>query len=582
MEGRSLRLRQERRSTMHNRHRSLILSISIATLVSAPFSARAGDPEKRALATPVEAVDLGNHTFKVTTRSAAAQRAFDRGLTLAFAFSHLAAEDEFRRAAEADPQCAMAWWGIALVNGPHINFPAVPAERAKKATEAIAKARALAAGTSKRERALIHALATRYGDPQPENRGELDEAYAAAMRKVRDAFPKDADVATLFAEALMDLHPWDLWRNDGTAQPWTGEIVSLLEDAMKLNSKHPGALHLYIHAVEASTRPEKALGAADRLGALVPGASHLVHMPSHIYVRIGRWKEAAISNADAVKADKRYRDTYPRPGFYAMYMAHNEHFLAFTAMMRGRSAEAIGVARNLVSAMPADFLRDYAGIADGFMIFPSEVLMRFGRWEEILAEPEPRPGLPLSRALWHFTRAVALTALDRGEDSQKERALFHAAADAVPKDYTFGNNAATDLLAIAQKVLDGEMAARSGRLEESVTLLREGVKLQDALRYDEPPDWIQPARHTLGAVLMRAERHGEAEQVYREDLAQYPENGWSLYGLAQALRKQGRDAEAKSVEARFAKAWADADILIDSTCHCLPGSEDAPAGSAKR
>jgi tetratricopeptide (TPR) repeat protein len=553
------------------RHRPLILALAIVTLFSTPLSASAELLEKP-VATVTEALDLGRHTFKVTTSSPAAQRAFDHGLTLAYAFSHLAAEKEFRRATEADPQCAMAWWGLALVNGPHINFPAVPAERAKTAVAAITKAQTLAAGVSERERALIDALATRYRDPQPENRAELDEAYAAAMRKVWRAFPKDADVATLCAEALMNLHPWDLWHNDGRAQPWTAEIVATLERALKLNPNHPGANHFYIHAIEASPQPEKALSAADRLRALVPGASHLVHMPSHIYARVGRWTQAATSNSDAMKADELYRAAHPRPGFYAMYMAHNEHFLAFTAMMRGRSAEALQLARGMVAAMPPDFLQEYAGIADGYMIFPAEVLMRFGRWEEILAEPAPRPGLPLSRALWHFTRAVALTALDRTEAAQQERAIFHTAATAVPKDYTFGNNLAADLLAIATKVLDGEMAARAGRLEESIALLREGAHLQDALRYDEPPDWIQPVRHTLGAVLLRAGRPADAEKVYREDLAQYPENGWSLFGLARALRQQGKDANAKTIDARFAKAWSAADLQIDSTCHCLPGS----------
>jgi tetratricopeptide (TPR) repeat protein len=255
-----------------------------------------------------------------------------------------------------------------------------------------------------------------------------------------------------------------------------------------------------------------------------------------------------------------------------MYMAHNGHFLAFTSMMRGRSAEALKLSRDLIASMPEDFLKDYAGVADGFMIFPSEVLMRFGRWEEVLAEPEPRPGMPLARALWHFTRAVALSALGRADDAQKERDVFRKAVAAVPKESAFGNNTAADLLAIAHKVLDGEMAAHAGRLDESIASLREGVRLQDALRYDEPPDWIQPVRHTLGAVLMRAERHAEAEKVYRDDLAQYPENGWSLFGLSRALVKQGKSAEATVVKERFAKAWTDADIQIDSTCHCLPGS----------
>jgi tetratricopeptide (TPR) repeat protein len=518
-------------------------------------------------------VDLGRHTFQVSTKSPTAQRAFDRGLTIAYAFSHLAAEDEFRRAIEADPDCAMAWWGIALVNGPHINFPAVPEERAKTAISAITKAQTLAVNATKREKALIDALAKRYRAPQPEDRAELDAAYADAMRETARAFPKDADVITLTAEALMNLHPWDLWHNDGRPQPWTAEIVETLERGMKLNPTHPGALHLYIHAVEASPNPGKALAAADRLGPLVPGASHLVHMPSHIYARVGRWSQAARSNADAMKADQAYRAAYPRPGFYAMYMAHNEHFLAFTAMMRGRSAEALALARDMVAKMPEDFLTDYAPVADGFMIFPSKVLMRFGRWEEVLKEPAPRAGMPLARALWHFTRAVALTALDRTEPATQERALFLKAAAEMPKDAAFGNNSASDLLAIATKVLDGEIAARAGRLEEGITLLAEGAKLQDALRYDEPPDWIQPVRHTLGEVLMRAKRYVDAEKVYREDLAQYPENGWSLYGLGRALREQGKNHEAKLVESRFAKAWADADIQIDSTCHCLPGKE---------
>jgi tetratricopeptide (TPR) repeat protein len=555
----------------HIRHK-IFLTASVATLLAAEPIAFAESPTRHEIVAGAMPVDLGRHTFKIATKSAAAQRYFDRGLTLAYAFSHLAAEDEFRRALATDPNCAMAWWGIALVNGPHINFPAVPTERAKTALEAITKAQELTDGASKLERALIEALSSRYRDPQPENRAELDEAYAAAMRKVWKAFPKNADVATLCAEALMDLHPWDLWHNDGRPQPWTAEIVSVLERALALNADHPGANHLYIHAIEASPKPGKALAAADRLGALVPGASHLVHMPSHIYARVGRWAEAAASNSAAMNADKLYRASHPRPGFYAMYMAHNEHFLAFTSMMRGRSAEALQLARGMVSSMPEDFLQEFAQIADGYMIFPSEVLMRFGRWEEILDEPQPREGLPLSRALWHFTRAVALTALDRTDAAGREREAFQTAAAAVPKDWTFGNNLAADLLAIATKVLDGEMAARAGRLEESIVLLSEGARLQDALRYDEPPDWIQPVRHTLGAVLLRANRPADAEKVYREDLAQYPENGWSLYGLSRALRKQSKGAEASAVDARFAKAWSGADIKIDSTCHCLPGS----------
>jgi tetratricopeptide (TPR) repeat protein len=293
-------------------------------------------------------------------------------------------------------------------------------------------------------------------------------------------------------------------------------------------------------------------------------------MPSHIYARVGRWKDAAAANTAALQADALYRRAYPRPGFYALYMTHNAHFLAFTAMMRGRSAEALQQARALVTQMPESFLREHGAIADGFMIFPSEFLMRFGRWDELLAEPEARPSLPLSRAIWHFTRAAALTALGRAEDAAQERLAFQKAAATVPPEYTFGNSRASDLLIIAGKVLEGEKAARADRLEESIAILREAAHLQDALPYDEPPDWIQPVRHTLGAVLLRASRAGDAETVYREDLTHYPENGWALYGLARALRDQGRNSDAAAVESRFTKAWAAADITINSTCHCLP------------
>ncbi len=515
---------------------------------------------------------LGNHTFTVGTRSAEAQRTFDRGLTLAYAFSHRAAEDEFRRAAQADPDCAMAWWGVALVNGPHINFAAVPPDHAQVAWDALTKAKALAPRAGELERALIGALEKRYANPQPEDRSQLDNAYAAAMREVWRTHPKNADVGTLCAEALMDLHPWDLWQQNGEAQPWTAEILAALEQTLKLNPNHPGATHLYIHAVEASPNPERALAAADRLRDLVPGASHLVHMPAHIYLRVGQWEAAARANVRALEADAVYRATFAKPGFYTQYMAHNTHFLAFTGMMRGHSAETIRLARQMVASVPEDFLKDFAPVADGFMIFVSEALMRFGRWEEILAEPRPRPGLPLSLALWHFTRAVALTALDRTDEARKEQAAFHMAAAAVPKEWTFGNNSAATLVTIAANVLDGEMAAKAGRFDEAIAKLRAAAKIEDALLYDEPPDWMQPVRHTLGAVLLRAGRAAEAETVYREDLAKYPANGWSLFGLSRALAKQGKDSEARKVGKRFQKAWADADIKLSSTCFCQPGS----------
>ena len=514
--------------------------------------------------------DLGSHSFKVTTSSRAAQHAFDRGLVLAYAFSHAAAEDEFRKAAAADPQCAMAWWGVALVNGPHINYPLVPPDKAQTAWEALTKARALAPRSSGLDQALISALGKRHGSPQPENRRALDEAYADSMRNVWQAHPHDADVATLFAESMMDLRPWDLWQLDGKPQPGTGEIVTTLERALALNPTHPGANHLYIHALEASPTPERAVAAADRLRQLVPAAGHLVHMPAHIYARVGRWDDSATANLRAMKADADYLARHPRPGFYAKYMAHNVHFYAYTAMMQGRSSEAIRAASQMVGDIPPDFLKRYGPEADGLMIFTSEVLMRFGRWDEVLAEPEPSANLPLARALWHYTRTIAFIALDRPAESLKEQAAFHAAVARVPKAATFGNNPAHDLLAIATHMIHGEMAAKEQRFGAAIVSLRRAAALEDRLRYNEPPDWIQPVRHTLGAVLLRARRAAEAETAYREDLSRYPQNGWSLFGLGRALRLQGKDAEAAGTERQFRSAWSKADIKRASTCFCQP------------
>jgi tetratricopeptide (TPR) repeat protein len=510
---------------------------------------------------------LGNHHLRVSTESPEAQRAFDRGLTLAYSFAHFAAEQEFRRAAQADPQCAMAYWGIALVNGPHINFPLVLPDHAATAWEALTNAQQLARGASSLEQDLIAALGQRYANPQPEDRSELDKAYADAMRKVWETHRQSADAAALFAESLMDLHPWDLWTNSAP-QPWTPEIVETLEQALKLDRHHPGANHLYIHAMEASPEPRRAVASADRLTSLVPDSSHMVHMPSHIYARVGRWADAAECNRRAMKADVRYRAVYPRPGFYAMYMAHNAHFLGFTAMMQGRREEAIRSARQMVQTVPEDFLNSFTGVADGYMAFVPEALMRFGMWEEIIKEPEPRKDLLLARALWRFTRAVALTALDRPAEAKAEQEAFNQAVAEVPKDRTMGNNTASNLLAIATAVLDGEMAAQAGDYNRAIDRLRAAGAVEDGLVYDEPPGWVQPTRHTLGAVLLKAGRAPEAEATYREELKRNPENGWSLMGLRDALRRQGKTSEAADADRRFKAAWARADVDPPSTCYC--------------
>jgi hypothetical protein len=548
---------------------ALVLAAGFATASLGGASAPPAGT-KGASAAATDRFGLGNHTWKVTTESPAAQRAFDRGLTLAYGFSHGAAELEFRKAAEADPDCAMAWWGVALVNGPHINLPTVSETKARTAWDALQRARRLSAKAGAEERALIEALGKRYADPQPADRKPLDEAYAAAMREVWKANPKDADVATLFAEAMMDLRPWDLWTKDGKPQPGTEEILRTLEAAMRIDPNHPGANHFYIHAVEGSPEPGKALVQADKLAALAPGASHLVHMPAHIYARVGRWPDASASNVDAIAADAAYRAANPRPGFYAMYMAHDNHFFAYAETAQGHGAAAIGAARKMVAEMPPEFFRDFGPFADFYTAFVPEILMRFGKWEEILKEPEPAEDLPLSRAFWREARGVALTALGRLEEAESERQAFRKAAALVPEGYPCGNNTAKEVMAIASRLLDGEIAAKAGRLEESERLLREAVRAEDDLAYDEPPDWMQPVRHTLGAVLLRDGKFAEAETVYREDLAVEPNNGWGLYGLARSCRLQKKEAEAADAEARFSKVWRGADVKLKATCLCQP------------
>jgi tetratricopeptide (TPR) repeat protein len=522
---------------------------------------------RESLAAAPELKELSSHQFKITTESSASQRAFNRGLNLAYSFGHFAAEQEFRKALKTDKQCAMAYWGIALVNGPHINFPLVPPDKAATAWENLNQAKQLVGRCSPLEQALVKALEARYANPQPEDRSALDIAYAAAMRSVRNEYANNADVAVLFAEAAMDLHPWDFWTNGGP-QPWTPEILETLGQALRLDPKNPGANHYYVHVMEASPHPENALAEADRLRRLVPDSSHMVHMPSHIYSRTGRWEAAAECNREAIRVDALYRKAYPRPGLYSIYMAHNMHFLSWVCMMQGRSEAAIVAARRMVNEIPEEFLKEYGPIADGYMAIVQEVLMRFGRWQEILQEPEPRSDLPLARALWRYTRAVAFTALDNREEAQVERAALAKAKSEMPPDRTMGNNSASQLLEIATLVLEGEAKAKERDFTNSVSKLEEAARLEDKLRYDEPPDWIQPVRHTLGAVLLRAGRAAEAESVYQEELRRNPENGWGLLGLRDAFTSQGKQAEAKKVEKRLRKAWAQADVSPKSTCYC--------------
>jgi len=513
---------------------------------------------------------LGGLSRKVNTASPEAQRYFDQGLAFLYAFNHDEAIRSFRRAGELDPKCGMAFWGIAVANGPHINNPVVPENRAKAAWEALTQAKALAAAASPVERALIEALASRYAWPQPEDRKPLEQAYADAMRAVWKAFPKDADVGALFAESLADLRPWDLWTPDGKPQPGTEELVATLESVLALDPRHPLANHLLVHAVEASPHPEKADRAAEALRDLQPGLGHMVHMPSHIDVRRGRWQKAIDANAKAIEADRRYRARSPNQGFYRLYMAHNHHMLTYGAMMTGQSELALQTIREMVADIPLDFVKENPW-ADGFLAMPLEVLMRFGRWDEILGEPELPEFAPISRSLRHYARAVAYASKGNVAAAQTEQAAFLEARTRVPKDATFGNNSGSDILDVAEHLMRGEILYRSGKVDEGIAALREAVVREDKLRYDEPPDWIQPVRHALGAALLQAGRFAEAETVFREDLAKLPGNGWGLYGLYRAQQLQKKPAEAAATEKHFDAVWRQADLKIKSPCLCLPG-----------
>jgi tetratricopeptide (TPR) repeat protein len=514
---------------------------------------------------------LGSYSRIVTTELAATRRYFNQGLGFYHGFNHGAAIRAFQQAAKADPKCAMAHWGIALANGPHINFPLVPPPAAEAAWKELQLAQQNAAKASPVEKALIDALGRRYANPQPEDRKPLDEAYAAAMREVWKQFPDDQDVGALFAESMMDLAPWNQWTLDGQPNPGTEEIVATLDAVLKMNPNHPFANHLYIHAVEASRNPERADAAADRLRNLQPGLAHNVHMPSHIDIRTGRWQKAIETNEKAIVADKGYRKIVgPPTGLLPVYAAHNRHMLAFGALMTGQRELAMKHVRAMVSEIPAKFVKENVAFADGFFAVPLEVMVRFGRWDDILAEPDKYPpGMPFVRAFHHAARATAYAAKADTVKARKEQTLFVEAAKLVPKETQLGNNTAADVISLATHMLEGEILVAEKNLDAGVAELQTAVKEQDALKYDEPPAWMIPIRHSLGAVLIKMRRFAEAEQVYRDDLTRLPENGWSLFGLAESLRQQQKNPdEAAALEAKFQKTWAKADMKITTSCLC--------------
>jgi tetratricopeptide (TPR) repeat protein len=510
--------------------------------------------------------NVGTYTFPATTKSEQAQRFMNQGLNLTYGFNHAEAGRAFAEAARLDPNLAMAHWGQALVLGPNINAPMAPEEE-PKALEHIRKAQSLKAKASPRERDYIDALATRYTG-KADDRVAADQAYAGAMRALHEKYPDDLDAATLYAESVMDLRPWNYWTRGGQPYEQTHDIITSLDQVLARNPNHPGALHYWIHLWEASNTPEKAEAAADRLMPLAPGAGHLVHMPGHIYQRVGRYSDAVKANQLAIVADEDYITQCRAQGLYPLgYYPHNVHFLWFAATMAGESKLAIDAANKTAGAIPPQALKDLP-LLQTFVLVPDLALVRFGKWDEILAAPPPRADTLYTQGIRHYARGMALIRKKDYDAANKE-------IDAVRKTLkdpklieaptSMSLNLADSVLRVAVEVLDGEMAAAQGNYDTAVAHLDKAVRYQDALIYTEPDDWHQPVRHNLGAVLLQASRPVEAESVYWDDLRTHPKNGWALFGLAQALRAQGKEAQAKLVDADFKKAWANADVTLTAS-----------------
>ena len=500
----------------------------------------------------------------ISTNLPQAQAYFDQGMRLLWAFNHDEATRSFAKAAMIDPQCAMCYWGVALTIGPNYNVPMMAEPRGRVAWEALQRAEHYATAATPVEQSLIAALAKRYPNAaglDPTTAGPPLTAYAEAMKGVADRFPDDADVATMTAEAIMNINAWKLWALDGTPTPGTEEILARLEAVLAKLPNHPGANHYYIHAVEASPHPEKAIESAERLATLMPAAGHIVHMPAHIMQRVGRLEEAAQANEKGAAADLAYFAKTKPIDYYAMYTGHNYQFLAYSRAMQGRREETIAAARNARATVPDEMLMAMPGV-DWYLAYVYVGMVRFGMWDAILAELAPDPKFVNLTAGHTYARILALAAKGRIDDAKARLSELEQIESSAGPDDTAGLNAAKDVFAVAVLVAKGRIAGAEGRFDDAITLLSQAVAQEDQLSYDEPADWFIPTRHMLGVALLTSKRATDAEAVYREDLRRNPGNGWALFGLAQALESQGRDTEAAAVRHDFEKAWAGSDVTL--------------------
>jgi len=538
-------------------------SLIVFAVLFASYSTLAQHPHQMPVESrPVTLMSgLGRLHHPVSTKNPEAQKFFEQGLLLLYAFNHAESIRSFQRAAELDPDLAMAQWGIALALGPNINSDVDPA-REKAAFEAVQKALSMKAPLP--ERAYIEALAKRYSiDPNADLR-KLSIDYHIAMRQLSKSYPDDLDAATLYAESGMDLRPWKLWSKDGSPAEGTEELISVLESVLRRNPEHVGANHYYIHVVEASRHPEWAIPSADRLTRTVKTAGHLVHMPSHIYMRVGDYELAASSNKDAAKVDREYIEANNIKGMYAAgYYSHNLHFLAIANSMQGRFLEAL-TASDQLSDNVKPYLTDIPSL-ESFLPTSALVLVRFRKWDELLKTPQPPQQLLLTSGIWHWSRAMAYAAKGQKQTAQSERELFRGIAVKLPKDTEWGLNHAVDIFAVASKVLDAKLDVANGDTGKAITELTEAVALEDAFAYDEPPAWFLPTRESLGGVLLRAGRFEEAELVFRADLERNSRNPRSLFGLVESLKAQNKNDSVQMVQSEFDQAWKNADVKLNDS-----------------
>jgi tetratricopeptide (TPR) repeat protein len=504
---------------------------------------------------------IGNLHHPVSTSSFLAQRYFDQGLCFIYAFNHDEAAASFREAVRQDPNLAMGYWGIALALGPNINLPE-DTDRGRQAWQAISKAKSLESGASPAERDYIEALSARYVSSGAMSEAQ-QRAYAGAMRQVWARHPEDPDAGTLFAESLMDLHPWAFWSDDGKPGPDTGEIVATLNAVLAKHPDHTGANHYLIHSVEASQNPAQALPSAQRLPKLAPAAGHLVHMPAHIYIRIGRYHDSAEANLAAIKADRAYiAERHPSGVYPMMYYPHNIHFLWVSYLMQGNRRGATRAARELAVAVPP---AEVKAMPEAEFLLPVRYFteVRFAQWDAVMKEPAPPAEFSYTTGMWHYARGMALAAQGRGDAAAKEQHDLDAIAAATSPGRMFETNSAKSLLEIASATLAGQRASRAGDGDRAVAELKRAVASQDSLNYTEPPAWYYPVRETLGYELLAQGKADQAELVFQADLRRNPDNGWSLAGLAQSLRATGKSAQADAVQASFKKAWAWSDVKPD-------------------